>query len=142
MTDNNREMRMAVAIADVTDTWVAVYDRLVASKCVQDEAARVRAANGILVSIERSVGFRFPENAGYTTADKLPTPKPGQNALDTMPTPFDAANHKWRYCPDCHTTEINQQSKSTGKDYQACFRCHQLLQREGTKVPMRGGGGA
>jgi len=143
MTDNE-EMRLASAIGDVCDVWLAVYDRLTKAGRVTDEAARVRAANGIMVALERMGVLRAPPAdmaAGFTSADKVPTTKaPAAETLDGMPPAFDGATKRWRYCPDCHTTEIDQVSTRTGGAYQACKHCHQLLQKDGAKKAMTQGG--
>jgi hypothetical protein len=145
MPDDERIVRQQMRkqiVGDYAEIWLAAYNQY---GIIKDESARVSAANGTMIMMDKAMPFscaaKVPEPE-FATADKLMPKAPAPSAqagLDGMPPAFDAEGKIWRYCPTCYSTEVDHVSKSTGKGYQACFKCHQLLQREGKPKPMTGG---
>lgn len=88
---------------------------------VKDDQARQAAVATIMIQMKNERVFSSPRT----------------EKLDTMPAAYDQEEGRWRYCPKCHTTDIDQMSAG-GKGYQACFKddCRVWLNSDGKAVAM------
>jgi hypothetical protein len=130
------------------ETYQYAYQQLA---FIADLQARVRAANGLMVTMDKVLQFNAPQSDGavpdFTSADKIaqalkpsePKAAPEKLSEEGLIGPaYDAVNKRWNYCPTCKTTDINHVSQEKGKEYQACFTCRIYLNQGNTTKPMPG----
>lgn len=135
---NRQESRAMVAV-DWAMCYHVVFDQL---EFIKDEHAKVRAANGFMVTIDKVLPFNAPtEENGFQTADKLPRAAPPepkddkiipdehtkpQDAPETIPgekfteegligPAYDPVKKRWNYCPECKKTDLEHASGPTAK---------------------------
>lgn len=148
----------------MVETFQYIYNQL---KFVEDEHARVRAANGMMVTMDKVLPFNSPEYdepaPEFQTADKIgkePEPKPTEPTTGKGEAPskvawteeglmgpaYDPVTQTWKYCPHCKRTDIThisgEKSRRPGSEYQACFGCRVYLNIDGKEKPMGAARGA
>ena len=142
----------------MVETWQYIYNQL---GSVTDEHARVRAANGMMVTMDKVLPFNAPKyDEGvpeFQTADKIgkvAEPKPTEPTTGKGEAPgkvawteegplgpaYDPASKTWKYCPHCKRTDIThisgEKSKHPGAEYQACFGCRLYLNADESRKDM------
>ena len=144
------------------ETYKYAFDQL---EFIEDEHARVRAANGFMVTIDKVLPFNAPTTSEPTpefkTAKEIitnekPAPKAeGQGKIDDAPETvagegfteeglmgpaYDPVTKTWKYCPHCKRTDIThvsgEKSRHPGAEYQACFGCRVYLNIDGKEKDM------
>ena len=129
-----------------TEIYQYAYNQL---GFVKDEHARVRATNGLMVTMDKVLPFGMPEATApeFRSADKIPTatkpvaPKSPEEPMTEeglIGPAYDAEKKRWNYCLTCKSTDINHVSQEKGKEYQACFACRIYLNLGNTTKPMPG----
>lgn len=136
---------------EMVEAFTYIYNQL---GNIKDEHARVRAANGMMVTLDKVLPFNAPKYdqpvPEFETADKMigePTTGKGEAPGKVQWTEegligpaYDPAAKKWNYCPECKKTDIGHVSGPTakypGKGYQACFTCRMYLNADGSKKDM------
>ena len=134
----------------VCTEWTEIYQYALnqLKGVITDEQARVRATNGLMVTMDKVLPFNAPETTApvpeFKTADKIaesakpPAPKaPEKLSEEGLIGPaYDAEKKRWNYCPTCKSTDINHVSQEKGKEYQACFTDRLYLNIDNKTAPM------
>ncbi len=159
---DRQEARRIVSTEWVT-TYKYVFNQL---GFVEDEHARVRAANGFMVTIDKVLPFNAPVMdepvPGIKTAKEIadeekpaPPKTEGQGKIDDAPETvpgeknteeallgpaYDPVTKTWKFCPHCKRTDIThisgENSRRPGSEYQACFGCRVYLNIDGKEKDM------
>lgn len=131
-----------------SETYQYAYNQLA---FIVDLQARVRAANGLMVTMDKVLPFNAPQSDGavpdFTSADKIaqalkpttPGTVPEKLTEEGLIGPaYDPDKKRWNYCPTCKGMDINHVSQEKGKEYQACFTCRVYLNLGNMTKPMPG----
>lgn len=156
----------------VSTEWVEIYKfSFNQLGFIEDEHARVRAANGFMVTIDKVLPFNAPNVSGpvpdFTTADKLPRDDkiipdehthPVKDAPDTIGGDDDDVfgTDRWGNVWPTRVTclnelepgkycgakcEVRASAKNPGNIYAICPNCKRFVQRDGKPGKPATGGG-